>query len=336
MERFLIDVSEHQGIINWEQAKGHIDGAILRCGYGMDIASQDDKQWARNVAECERLGIPFGVYIYSYATNTERAKSEAQHVLRLIQGHKLSYPVYFDMEEPGTEGAAVANAIAFGDIIETAGCWCGVYYNRNWHNNVIKGQLDRFTRWGAGYGTNNGQKQDNYKPGFGEDIWQYSSKGSVPGVPGNVDVNVCYRDFPAEIGGNSTLTPSPDPTPEPTTKYKEGDHVVFSTCYASSTDPISKAIQVSEMARNHGAITKVIPGARNPYLLDAGLCWVNDGDIRGFYGSGSSGVQYYTVQSGDCLSLIAQKYGTSVSQLQAWNGISNPDLIYAGQRLRVK
>lgn len=336
MERFLIDVSEHQGVINWEQAKEHIDGAILRCGYGMDIASQDDKQWARNVAECERLGIPFGVYIYSYATNTDRAKSEAQHVLRLIQGHKLSYPVYFDMEEPGTEGAAVANAIAFGDIIEAAGCWCGVYYNRNWHNNVIKGQLDRFTRWGAGYGTNNGQKQDNYKPGFGEDIWQYSSKGSVPGVPGNVDVNVCYRDFPAEIGGNSTPTPSPDPTPEPTTKYKEGDHVVFSTCYASSTDPINKAISADKMARDHGVITKVIPGARNPYLLDAGLCWVNDGDIRGFFNGGSSSAQYYTVKSGDCLSVIAQKYGTTVSQLQAWNGISDPDLIYAGQKIRVK
>ena len=332
MERFLIDVSEHQGIINWEQAKGCIDGAILRCGYGMDIDSQDDKQWARNVAECERLGIPFGVYIYSYAINAERAKSEAQHVLRLIQGHKLSYPVYFDMEEPGTEGAAVANAIAFGDIIEAAGYWCGVYYNRNWHNNVIKGQLDRFTRWGAGYGTNNGQKQDNYKPGFGEDIWQYSSKGSVPGVPGNVDVNVCYRDFPGEIGSGST----PASAPHPTTKYKEGDHVVFSTCYASSTDPISKVILASEMARNHGTITKVIPGAHNPYLLDAGLCWVNDGDIRGFYNAVNSGAQYYTVKSGDCLSVIAQKYGTTVSQLQSWNGISNPDLIYAGQRLRVK
>lgn len=336
MERFLIDVSEHQGVIDWEQVKDHIDGVILRCGYGMDIASQDDKQWARNVAECERLGIPYGVYIYSYATNTDRAKSEAQHVLRLIQGHKLSYPVYFDIEEPGTEGSAVANAIAFGDIIEAAGYWCGVYYNRNWHNNVIKGQLDRFTRWGAGYGTNNGQKQDNYKPGFGEDIWQYSSKGSVPGVSGNVDVNVCYRDFPAEIGGGSTPAPAPQPTPTPTTKYKEGDHVVFSTCYASSTDPISKAIPASEMARKHGVITKIIPGAHNPYLLDAGLCWVNDGDIRGFYGSGSSGAQYYTVKAGDCLSVIAQKYGTTVSQLQSWNGISNPDLIYAGQKIRVK
>ena len=336
MEKFLIDVSQHQGTINWDQVKSHIDGAILRCGYGMDIASQDDKQWARNVAECERLGIPYGVYIYSYATNTDRAKSEAQHVLRLIQGHKLSYPVYFDMEEPGTEGAAIANAIAFGDVIEAAGYWCGVYYNRNWHNNVIKGQLDRFTRWGAGYGTNNGQKQDNYKPGFGEDIWQYSSKGSVPGISGNVDVNVCYRDFPAEIWGGSTPAPAPQPTPTPTTKYKVGDHVVFSTCYASSTDPVAKAISATEMARNHGEITKVIPGAHNPYLLDAGLCWVNDGDIRGFYGSGSSGAQYYTIKSGDCLSVIAQRYGTSVSQLQAWNGIGNPDIIYAGQKIRVK
>ena len=336
MQRLLIDVSEHNGTINWEQAKSHIDGAILRCGYGMDIASQDDKQWDRNVAECERLGIPYGVYIYSYATNTDRAKSEAQHVLRLIQGHKLSYPVYFDIEEPGTEGSAVANAITFGDIIEAAGYWCGVYYNRDWHNRVIKGQLDRFTRWGAGYGTNNGQKQDKYKPGFGEDIWQYSSKGSVPGVSGNVDVNVCYRDFPAEIGGGSTPAPAPQPTPTPTTKYKEGDHVVFSTCYASSTDPISKAIPASKMARNHGVITGIYPGTHNPYLLDKNLCFVNDGDIRGFYNGGSSGAQYYTVKAGDCLSVIAQKYGTTVSQLQSWNGISNPDLIYAGQKIRVK
>ena len=336
MEKLLIDVSEHNGTINWEQAKSHIDGAILRCGYGMDIASQDDKQWARNVAECERLEIPYGVYIYSYATNTDRAKSEAQHVLRLIQGHKLSYPVYFDIEEPGTEGSAVANAITFGDIIEAAGYWCGVYYNRDWHNRVIKGQLDRFTRWGAGYGTNNGQKQDKYKPGFGEDIWQYSSKGSVPGISGGVDVNVCYRDFPAEIGGGSTPAPAPHPTPTPTTKYKEGDHVVFSTCYASSTDPISKAIPASKMARNHGVITGIYPGTHNPYLLDKNMCFVNDGDIRGFYNGGSSGAQYYTVKAGDCLSVIAQKYGTTVSQLQSWNGINNPDLIYAGQRLRVK
>lgn len=333
MQRLLIDVSEHNGTINWEQAKEHIDGAILRCGYGMDIASQDDKQWARNVSECERLGIPFGVYIYSYATNTERAKSEAQHVLRLVEGHKLSYPVYYDLEQSGIEGAAVENAKVFGDIIESAGYWCGVYYNKDWHNRVVKGQLDRFTRWGAGYGTNNGQAQQNYKPGFGEDIWQYTSVGSIPGISGNVDLNQCYRDFPGEISGNTaTQTPDPSPAPQPTTAHKVGEHVVFSTCYASSTDPISKAIPATKMARNHGIITKIAIGSHNPYLLDNVLCWVNDGDIRGLY----TETEYYTVKSGDTLSGIAAKYGTNYQHLALINGIANPNKIYVGQKIKVR
>ena len=204
----VIDVSEHNGTINWEQVKGNIDGAIIRCGYGMDMTSQDDKQWSRNVSECERLGIPYGVYLYSYADNADKARSEAQHVLRLIKGRKLSFPVYYDLEESGIESAAVANTKIFGDLIEAAGFWCGVYYNKDWHNRVIKGQLDKFTLWGAGYGSNNGQMQENYKPGFGEDMWQYTSVGKVNGISGNVDMNECYRDFPAEINGGSSTSSS--------------------------------------------------------------------------------------------------------------------------------
>ena len=107
----VIDVSEHNGTINWESVKAAgIQGAIIRCGYGMDMTSQDDKQWSRNVSECERLGILYGVYLYSYADNADKARSEAQHVLRLIKGRKLSFPVYYDLEQAGIEGAAVANA----------------------------------------------------------------------------------------------------------------------------------------------------------------------------------------------------------------------------------
>lgn len=335
MEKLLIDVSEHNGVIDWNQVKGHIDGAIIRCGFGMDQADQDDKQWARNVAECERLGIPFGVYLYSYATNADRARSEAQHVLRLIKGHKLSYPVYYDLEDKTIEGAAVANAKVFGDIIEAAGYWCGVYYNPDWNNRIIKNQLNRFTIWGAAYGSNNGQAQENYKPNFGEDIWQYTSVGKIPGISGNVDLNKCYRDFPAEIGDGTTPQPNPEP-PKPTYKYKVGDHVVFSTCYVSSTDPNSKAIQANKMARNHGVVTKIQEGAKNPYLLDGDLCWVNDGDIRGFYGGESSGAKYYTVKYGDTLSGIAAKHGTTYQKLASMNGIKDPNKIYAGQKIRVK
>ena len=90
MKKILIDVSEHQGKIDWEKVKPQIDGAILRCGYGSDYTNQDDEQFKRNADECTRLGIPFGVYLYSYADSIEKAKSEAAHVLRLIKGYKLS------------------------------------------------------------------------------------------------------------------------------------------------------------------------------------------------------------------------------------------------------
>lgn len=192
MAKKLIDVSEHQGVIDWEKVKPHIDGAILRCGFGMDLEKQDDKYFKRNADECSRLGIPFGVYLYSYADTVERVKSEAAHVLRLIKGYTLAYPVYLDLEERGTEAGAVERANIFGDIIEAAGYWCGVYANLNWWDNYLTG-LERFTKWVAQYNT-----ECQYK-GAHLDIWQYSSKGRIPGIKGNVDMNYGYRDLPAEI-----------------------------------------------------------------------------------------------------------------------------------------
>ena len=191
----LIDVSEHQGKIDWEKVKPQIDGAILRCGYGMDIERQDDTYFKRNADECTRLGIPFGVYLYSYADSIEKAKSEAAHVLRVIDGYKLSFPVYLDLEESGTQNGAVERANIFGDIIEKAGYWCGVYANLNWWNNYLKG-LERFTKWVAQY-----NKTCDYK-GANLDIWQYTSKGKIDGIGGNVDMNECYRNFPGEIQKN--------------------------------------------------------------------------------------------------------------------------------------
>ena len=207
MKKILIDVSEHQGVINWEKVKPHIAGAILRCGYGGDYTDQDDEQFRRNADECTRLGIPFGVYLYSYAKSIQAAQYEADHVLRLIKGYKLAYPVYLDLEEPGTQTGAVERAKVFGDIIEKAGYWCGIYANLNWWENYLKDGLDRFTKWVAQY-----NNECQYK-GPNLDIWQYTSKGKVDGINGNVDMNECYRDFPAEILGGKVNTPAPAPAP---------------------------------------------------------------------------------------------------------------------------
>ena len=200
MKKILIDVSEHQGKIDWEKVKPQIDGAILRCGYGSDYTNQDDEQFKRNADECTRLGIPFGVYLYSYADSIEKAKSEAAHVLRLIKGYKLSYPVYLDLEESGTSEGAVERVIVFGDIIEKAGYWCGIYANLYWWEMILKKGLERFTKWVAQY--NVACEYD----GANLDIWQYSSKGRIDGIGGNVDMNECYRDLPGEILGGKTVT----------------------------------------------------------------------------------------------------------------------------------
>lgn len=209
MKLKIIDVSEHNQKINWEQARNHIDGAILRCGYGMDMKSQDDLWWKYNADECTRLGIPFGVYLYSYANTDEKSRSEAAHVLRLIKGYKLSYPVYLDLEEehsPDTRPHAVRGAGIFAGILEAAGYQVGIYANESWYKRTIGSALDKHTKWVAKYSSKAPDVPD-------VDIWQYTSSGRVPGLTGNggrVDVNHCYRDFVAEITGGCASTPKPD------------------------------------------------------------------------------------------------------------------------------
>lgn len=180
-----IDVSEHNGQINWEQVKASgVEFAIIRCGYGQNKTGQDDKQWIRNVTECERLGIPYGVYLYSYAKNTQAALSEAQHVLRLINGHDLSYPVYFDMEDNSTQGCDLSEiAKTFCNSIKSAGYAVGVYANLFWWNTFLTDScFSNWYRWVAQYNSS-----CEYKGEYA--MWQYTSRGRVSGIAGNVDMN---------------------------------------------------------------------------------------------------------------------------------------------------
>lgn len=190
-----IDVSEHQGIIDWNKVKSDgIDFAILRCGYGDDYSYQDDAQWARNVSECERLGIPYGVYIYSYATDITMAKSEAAHVLRLLRGHTPSYPVYLDMEDSSTAGVGTkmlgSIAKTFCDTISNAGYKTGIYANLDWWSRLLTDPVfnnSSWSKWVAQYNTT-----CDYSGNY--DIWQCTSSGKVDGISGNVDLNFWMDD----------------------------------------------------------------------------------------------------------------------------------------------
>ena len=196
-EKKGIDVSQWQGKINWEKVKADgIEFALIRCGYGMDQTDQDDENWEYNVSECERLGIPYGVYIYSYATTTERASSEASHVLRLLEGHTPTYPVYIDMEDNSTQnlGETLLGNIAktFCDKIAASGYCPGVYANLNWWNNYLTSSAfsnNSWSKWVAQY-----NYQCDYQSSY--DIWQCTDSGSVDGIEGNVDLDFWMGESP--------------------------------------------------------------------------------------------------------------------------------------------
>lgn len=294
MKKILIDVSEHQGKIDWEKAMHHIDGAILRCGYGGDYEDQDDEYFRRNADECTRLGIPFGVYLYSYAKTNLQAKLEADHVLRLIKPYKLSYPVYLDLEESGTAEGAVERAIIFGDIIEKAGYWCGIYANLYWWEVILKKGLERFTKWVAQY--NVACEYD----GANLDIWQFTSKGNVPGIYGNVDVNECYRDFPAEICGKEA-------------KKKTVAELVEEVLDGKWGNGEDREKRLTAAGYDYDAVQDAV----NKKLAVKQEKW-------------------YTIQRYDTLSEIAENFDTTVSELVKLNGIKTPNLIFPGQKIRVK
>ena len=191
-----IDVSEWQGVIDWEavKASGKVDFAILRIGYGR-YTSQIDKQFERNYSECKRLGIPCGAYWYSYATSKDEATEEADACLDILNGKKFEYPVYYDVEESKTLNSGKVDDIiyTFGKALETSGFYAGLYMSRIPLNSYVSAKMrERFTLWVAEYGS-----KCNYTGSYG--MWQKSSGGSVAGISGKVDLNECYKDFPSII-----------------------------------------------------------------------------------------------------------------------------------------
>ena len=215
-----IDVSRHQGYIDWQQVKNAgIAFAIIRCGYGGNITSQDDSQWEYNASSCESLGIPYGVYLYSYAENTSEIDGEVQHTLRLLQGHKPTLPVYIDIEEniQFALGGSVLSTLAtrFCSQIKNAGYKSGLYTSRS-HWNTYFGTFaaqPAYFHWVAEYNS-----ACNYSGRY--EAWQYTSTGRVNGITGNVDRDIWYgrldRPTPEDIPPTPTNTPTPKPTYTPT------------------------------------------------------------------------------------------------------------------------
>lgn len=334
----IIDVSEHNGVLNWEVIKPQIDGAILRCGYGGNVVSQDDKQYQRNVAECTRLAIPMGVYLFSYAKDVQQAQDEADHVLRLVKGYNFALPIYYDLEYTAYVGDLSAAeyteiANAFCERIEAAGGYVGIYANTYYWQTKLY-QVSAYTRWVAQWADAVTLDQP-YK------LWQYSSDGVIQGSSARTDVNRYYEDFLTMAGTDNFFasdTPSPTPPVESDMKYQVGDHVSFNALYTTSTS----TQKITNIAVTSGVITKVIAGVHNPYLINNGTGWVNDdviitGNITPTPPTSSTAYQvgdnvqfnalYSSSTSSDKITNIAVHEGVITKIIQ---GAANPYLINNG------
>ena len=192
-----IDVSVHNGNIDWNRVKkAGIQFAILRAGYGK-LASQKDKQFENNYAGAKNAGIPVGAYWYSYATTPEEARQEAGVCISVLKNKQFEFPIYFDQEEKKTldTGKANCSAIirAFCEVLEKAGYWVGLYTSRSVLNTHIEDDIKtRYALWVAEWGS-----KLNYSGAVG--IWQYSDKGSVDGITGNVDLDEAYIDYATKV-----------------------------------------------------------------------------------------------------------------------------------------
>ena len=159
-----IDVSVYQGNIDWVKVKNAgVKFAIIRAGYGREI-SQKDTFFDTNYANAKAAGMPIGAYWYAYATTTSGAEAEANTCMSILSGHQFEWPIYYDIEEQSIFETGKATVSAISKTFCTA--------------------LEK-------------KKYDVDKPGYTGDwgIWQYSSKGSVDGISGNVDMDKAVIDY---------------------------------------------------------------------------------------------------------------------------------------------
>ncbi|MDE5557812.1 MAG: hypothetical protein K2J32_09040 [Ruminococcus sp.] len=220
-----IDVSEHQGIIDWDKVKasGKVDFAILRAGYGNEI-SQVDKQFERNYSECKRLNIPVGAYWYTYATTADEAKQEAYVCLRTLAGKSFEYQVAFDIEEQSSLANASEMCDAFCSELEKAGYYTAIYsFKSAFENNISSGIKNRYDTFLSHIGV----EQTDYSGNYG--LWQYSWTGRIDGITGDVDLDYAYKDYPAIIKNSGlngfTTSDTQVSNPEKDTLEQILDHI---------------------------------------------------------------------------------------------------------------
>ena len=281
MRELCFDISTWQGGIDYQAIRERTNYCILRAGFEYT----EDNQFENHYANLQ--GLNLGAYWYSYAQSPDEAREEARTFLRVVDGKKLTLPLYLDIEDPSMSGLGrdTLDAIvrAFGEEIEGAGYYFGVYSNLNWYRNIISGRElnNRYDWWIAAW-----YDGDEGPDGVDYGVWQFTSDYNDFGW--RLDANYVYLDYPTiirEAGlnhlGGDTPTPTPTPTPEPSGDFNVGDRVVV--CGYATEDSNGGGERTADYGGNPDDpsdiryITLIEPGAVRPYHISVGET-LGDGD----------------------------------------------------------
>lgn len=321
-----IDVSGHQGNIDWRKVKASgIQFAMLRAGYG---ANNVDSEFERNAHGCMEEGIPFGVYWFSYAYTPEMARREAEKCISVIREYKVQYPVCYDFEYDSVRyaqqnGVQVTRTLstrlveAFCGRVEELGYFAMYYSNLDYLERMFSpGLREKYALWYARYASAPGQT------GIG--MWQYRDNGRVEGIRGNVDMDIAYEDF-ARVISEAGLNHLKALGSTPGSTTSEPNDVIRYV--------VKKGDTLSGIAKQHGVTLQRLISYN--HISDPNRIYPGE-VIYIPHGENVSAMRFYTVKPGDTLSGIAKKYHTTVKKLQQLNGIKNPNLIYPGQIIQIR
>lgn len=342
----VIDVSVHNGNVDFNKVKASgIEGVIIRAGYGQNNI---DKKFKINITKALEAGLAVGVYWFSYAFNVEMAKREAEYCLRAVNGYDLKMPIFFDWEYDSMSYAerngvradkkliTEMNA-AFCQVVKNTGRRAGYYGSLDYFKNYIDtSKLSGFYKWLARY--SNKEQTDC-------DLWQYTSKGSVAGIEGNVDINkvINTKLISGDSQEKTNVSGSTLDLAYGVMTGKYGDGEERKKALGSRYDEVQKFInhineanvatlvdEVKAGKYGNGDVRKAVLGSRYEEVQKA----INKPSVS--KPTKSTEPSTYTVKSGDTLSGIAKKYHTTVKALQKLNNIKSANKIYAGQVLKLK
>jgi len=317
------DASHYQGIIDFPKTKAAgYEFVFIKATQGTTYV---DPQFETYFKDAQAAGLEVGAYHFGTFATVDQAKTEAAFFISHLQGKKLTYPAVLDMEQNkgGDNPQQLTDAcIAFLEVLEAAGYFAMIYSGKSFFENQLQpDRLTPYADWIARYGSS--------VLGRTAGIWQFSDSGHIDGISGNVDLDVAYEDFAADIQGMSGPPPQPKPvtviTPPPPPP-KPAPAPVYRAYVVQPGDSLSAiAVKYNTSVSAIASLNNI----SNPNAIYAGQ-HLNIPNASG------PAPEYHIVVRGDSVSGLAQKYGSTVAEIVKWNGLKSANVIYLNQKLRVK